>query len=195
MTAKRRRTKKRMFDGGPLDQPMVRLPLRVFEVAGLGGDHSIAQEQDIERQRGEKMKLLSEHFGSTNYRQLALALAERFVPGFSVVDARPRPRGAPQQWDDLEYIRLLTDVEAIRIENGWQQQRRAIRRYLGRDRATDATVRYYENRLAEAKNTDFNPFAGGWNEIDEAEKGLRITTFRNTFGQFLSTRKPPSHKK
>lgn len=63
--------------------------------------------------RVAKLDLLAEDYGipltGTHYFELAMALAEEFVPGFSIAE----PKGRPKRWPDLLRGALVVEMREI----------------------------------------------------------------------------------
>ena len=65
----------------------------------------------------ERLDLLFAHYGidptkPNAWRDLTVALAKRYVPGFQ--PPRAKSAGAPKKWDDFRYLKLRADVVVLR---------------------------------------------------------------------------------
>lgn len=72
--------------------------------------HFLKEFSRIENERNAKLRLLAQHYGipptGNYYRELALAIAMEFVPGFSV----EKRKGAPKKWPDILRAALVVEM-------------------------------------------------------------------------------------
>ncbi len=154
---------------------------------------------DALNQLGNKFDLLFQHFKITrsgndaeDYKSLAWALAQAFVPGFQLV-ADSRSRGRPAN-DPLEYIRLLTDLEILKrgkrqtgsaaSETALLKELVSNSRFEGRWGRYKGRVRTLANKLAQARDQSINPMWTFW-----ALPGAHGTLARNRLIEMFSVTK------
>jgi hypothetical protein len=173
-----------------LDVPIIRPIREVYDLEPQTEPFEVWQEQQIQIRKLEKLNLLKKQMG-VGYAGLALALAERCVTGFQVVDRLPMGAGAPEVRDEFHYLDVFVRVERARIKarlpyrkgsfaeaidlligispSASEHRREAQRREGG--------FKTLQNTRSEALNPKHNHLAimlTGWSELNDEVRAARL---------------------
>jgi len=128
-------------------------------------------QQEIEKAYDEKLVLLAKHYGIAvgDYRRLAIALAEKSIPGFQVQQPLveivripeggllvpfPKTGGRPIDWPSEKLDKLMVAVEDVKKRSGCETDLEALRVVARNPQWRGHTIKTLQNRLAEARMKD-----------------------------------------
>jgi hypothetical protein len=124
---------KRLGYPAELRSPMIRpRPLGLLDLT--------TEEDLVNAARKEQMRLLMKHYGIETsdpqcFVQLAVLLAQDWVPGCQFVDEAPRRRGAPRKVTRFDLVQLYIDICQIRQERPEESTHGACTIYLRKNKA------------------------------------------------------------